>query len=335
MPSTSLYGSSSGTFEGPGTAGQTTTVTKITSYSSTAFVYGIELEYGGTSKMFGVTNEAKAQPFNLTDDPVYKIEYVVSSGQLRGLKFSNSTASLAMGLAVTATAFNDADYLFTDMETYKGVVGGFLTVLWGAKFYYVDTTPSFRLFRNVGPPEMAWPLLAVMAHVAVVAKSLTKVGQLRRALGITAPSCDPPLTTSPSDAQLWYRTFRAQENCKEMFLVYLPSILIASTMGYHAFGKWVPRTVGALTLLGAFFRYKYLNAYIEDSDKRAKPFYQATLAMKPIFFLAVASSGYVLGKELYHCVKGGCSARESSEEQEQVQVQEQEQEQIQEQERNE
>jgi len=94
-----------------------------------------------------------------------------------------------------------------------------------------------------------------MAHAYVVAKNMMNVGKLRTALSIKAPSCEPPPTTSPNDAQLWHRSFRAQENCKEMFLVYLPSILIVFSMRCHVFGKWAPRAVGALALVGAFSRH--------------------------------------------------------------------------------
>jgi len=314
MPSSAgPYGSTSGTSEGPATGSQNTNVTKIIGYGDGSYIFGIKLFWGTTSFMYGSTGGASGITLSgLGDDPVNEVKYLVTSGILRGVKFTTGGLRiLEVGLTTaTSTAFSGS-FEFTDMVTYKGTVNS-VVVIWGATFYYHTAPPVPRLL----PREMAWPSLAIMAHVFVVAKSLMNVGKLRTLLSIKAPSCEPPLTTSPSDVQLWYRTFRAQENCKEMFLVYLPSILIASSMGYHAFGKWAPRAVGALALVGAFFRHKYLKAYIEDADKRGKPFYYASLSMKPVFYLAVASSGYLAGKELYHAIQKFSSGKSSEEHEE-------------------
>ncbi|ETO03562.1 hypothetical protein RFI_33840, partial [Reticulomyxa filosa] len=129
-----------------------------------------------------------------------------------------------------------------------------ITVVWGIKFYY--TTPTFSALS-----DLALPALGILAHSAVVGQSYSKVDELKSQLSIAAPSCDPPQGTDPQKVQLWYRTFRAhvlcffiylkkkkkkkkrkepffcklfkkkKENCKESFLVYAPSILIASTFG--------------------------------------------------------------------------------------------------------
>jgi len=309
MSSAGPYGSTSGTSEGPGTVGQTTTVTKIIGYGDGSYIFGIQLFWGTSSLMYGQTGGASGITLSgLGSDPVREVNYLVTSGILRGVKFTtDSLRILEVGLTTAiSTAFSGSTLEFTDMVTYKGSVNS-VVVIWGATFYY-KSVPIPRLLSG----EMSWPALAIMAHTMVVAKSLMNVGKLRSALSIKAPSCEPPpTTTSPSDTQLWYRTFRAQENCKEMFLVYLPSILIASSMGYHVFGKWAPRAVGALALVSAFFRHKYLNAYIEDADTRGKPFYYASLSMKPVFYLAVASSGYLAGKELYHCIQE-CSSKKKS-----------------------
>lgn len=137
---TPLYGSNTGTYESVTGSSHQTTVTKIVGYGSTDNVYGIKLFWGpSTSKMFGVTNGSSAQNFNITGDPVYKVEYSVSGGNLRGIKFTNSTASLTIGnMSGGATAFNDLDAEFTDLETWKGVVNDAM-VIWGMKFHY--TTP--------------------------------------------------------------------------------------------------------------------------------------------------------------------------------------------------
>jgi len=303
-------GTSSGTSEGPGTMGHTTDITQIIAYAGSSYIYGLKLYWGMTNVMYGSTNGLSGETINLSGDPVKRIKYHIdATGILRGIEFKTvSNAEFPIGyLNVSqAVAFNNTDNRFTDLVTYKGTVNG-TVVIWGATFYYTGTAFGGELLAPLcSSVELAWPALAVLAHTAVVAKSLMKVGKLRGQLGIKAPSCEPPLTTGPSDSQLWYRTFRAQENCKEMFLVYLPSILIASTMGYHAFGKWAPRAVGTLAFVGACFRFKYLKAYCEDADKRGPPFYYASLCMKPIFFIALASCGYLIGKEVYHhCVKRG------------------------------
>lgn len=133
------YGSTTGTPSGAGTAQHTTTVTKIVCYDSTDNVYGIRLYWGATSKMYGQTNGASAHTFNITGSPVYKIEYSTSSGNLRGLKFTNFESSLSCGNnSGPATALNDLDAEFTDLEVWTGLVNS-VPVIWGAKLYY--TTP--------------------------------------------------------------------------------------------------------------------------------------------------------------------------------------------------
>jgi len=305
-----------GNQEGPNGIGYTTAVTQIDGYSSASYIYGIKLYWGGTSQMYGQTNSLSPVTLNCSGDAVMEIKYHIdATSVLRGIKFKTvSTATLTIGYLDDdrITAFSNSDNVFTNLTTFKGTISSVVTI-WGATFYYTGT--ALQSARHpLCVAELGLPALAVLAHTVVVAKSLMNVGKLRRTLAIGAPSCDPPLTTSPSDAQLWYRTFRAQENCKEMFLVYLPSILIASTLGYHVFGKWAPRAVGTLAMTSAFFRHRYLNAYIEDADKRGKPFYFASMAMKPVFFLAVVSSGYLVGKELYHTVMGHVSKAPEEEE---------------------
>jgi len=60
---------------------------------------------------------------------------------------------------------------------------------------------------------------------------------------------------------------------------------------------------------GAFFRYRYMKAYIADAETRGRPFRNALWTMRPIYYLAVASCGYLVGKQLYCHFKGGCKQK--------------------------
>lgn len=132
------YGSNTGTVQSS-SSNHLTPVTKIVGYGSTDNVYGIKLFWGTSSFMFGQTNGSSAQAFDVTGDPVMKVEYSVSGGNLRGIKFTNSTASLTLGnMSGGAVAFSDLDAAFTDLQTWKGPVNDVM-VIWGAKIYY--TTP--------------------------------------------------------------------------------------------------------------------------------------------------------------------------------------------------
>ena len=89
--------------------------------------------------MFGTTNGSSANNFNIAGDPVYKIEQSTSQGNLRGLKFTNSTATLSCGNnSGGLTVLNNLDAEFTDLEVWTGLVNS-VPVIWGAKLYY--TTP--------------------------------------------------------------------------------------------------------------------------------------------------------------------------------------------------
>jgi len=58
-----------------------------------------------------------------------------------------------------------------------------------------------------------------------------------------------------------------------------------------------------------------LKAYIEDADKRGPPFGYAMKTMQVVFLGAVASCGYLIGKELYCCWKCcSCAKKEEAEE---------------------
>lgn len=130
------YGSVTGTHLGAGTAGHSTTITKIVCYGSTDNVYGLKVNWGTTSKMYGVTNGSSAWTFNVEGDPIYKIEQSSSSGNLRGLKFTNSSASLTCGnMSGGALVLNNLDAEFTDLEAWTGDVN-LVQVIWGIKVYY-------------------------------------------------------------------------------------------------------------------------------------------------------------------------------------------------------
>lgn len=133
------YGSVTGTPSGAGTVGHATTITKIICYGSTDNVYGLKVYWGTVSKLFGQTNGSAAWNFNVAGDPIYKIEQSTSSGNLRGLRFTNSTASLTCGnMSGGATVLNNLDAEFTDLEVWTGDVN-MVPVIWGIKLYY--TTP--------------------------------------------------------------------------------------------------------------------------------------------------------------------------------------------------
>lgn len=133
------YGSTGGTVEGPGN-NQLTAVTKIVGYHTSAYIYGIRLYWGTTSVMYGQTNGVPADTFDLTDDPVVSVRYLVNPGVLRGIKFTTGDGrTMELGLTpATSVAFSSSNALFTDLQTWKGTLNG-TPILWGAKFYY--TTP--------------------------------------------------------------------------------------------------------------------------------------------------------------------------------------------------
>jgi len=297
---TASFGLNTGTVAGPsGPKGTRIPVTKFTVWVDKEYIYAIQLYWKNATAIYGDNSRGSAETIELE-----KCDYVNGiycdvdpNGGFRGFAVDShvkggiwSGGYLADG---TSTALIGAHNKWTDIQVWTGIQQS-KKVIVGIKFYY--TTPSVW----PDPAILALPALGAMAHTAVVTASFFKVGALRYKLDVKAPSCEPPPGTDPAKVQLWHRTFRAQENCKEMALVYFPSILIASVLGYEAFGRWVPRAVGVLSLGGAFFRYKYLNAYIQDADTRGPPFRMALHCMRPVLFLAVASSAYLIGKEIYY-----------------------------------
>lgn len=132
------YGSTSGTMQPSGN--HTTAVTRIVGYSTSAYVFGIKLFWGTESAMYGDTQGIPGDEIDLTDDPVYRVQYVVSGGILRGIKFHTVDGrTLELGLTPSSsTAFNNPDAVFTDLQTWQGIVSSKPTI-WGVKFSYVTS----------------------------------------------------------------------------------------------------------------------------------------------------------------------------------------------------
>lgn len=130
------YGTTAGTMQPSGN--HTTPVTRIVGYSSASYVYGIRLYWGTESTLYGETGGATGDEFDLTDDPVYRVHYLVVNGVLRGIKFGTvDNRVFEVGLSpISTTAFSDINAVFTDLQTWKGSINA-NQVLWGVKFSYV------------------------------------------------------------------------------------------------------------------------------------------------------------------------------------------------------
>jgi len=204
-------------------------------------------------------------------------------------------------------AYDDPDYYLSDIEVWSESIDSVETIV-GIVFYFHEykSDDEMKLFKQ--PSEMAFSALGLMANAMVVAKSLKNVAKLRRDLNVNA-SNQPPQGTDSLKVDLWHRTVRAQESCKETFLLYAPAIVVATLFGQEVFGKWAPRAVGALSLVGAFYRYKYMNASIDDPKTKGTPFRNAAMAMKPVYYLAVVSCGYLVGKEVYSQCKAAYESK--------------------------
>jgi len=205
------------------------------------------------------------------------------------------------------TAFEYKKLWLADVAVWTKEIAEIQTIC-GVMCYYNGkfSDGEMKLFNQ--PSEMAFPALGLMANAMVVAKSLKNVAKLRRDLNVNS-SNQPPQGTDSLKVDLWHRTVRAQESCKEMFLLYAPAIVVATLFGQEVFGKWAPRAVGALSLVGAFYRYKYMNASIDDPKTKGTPFRNAAMAMKPVYYLAVVSCGYLVGKEVYSQCKAAYESK--------------------------
>lgn len=128
------YGSTLGTVQPSGN--HTTAVTRIDAYYTSAYVLGIRLYWGTTSTLYGQTGGVPADSFDLDGESIHKVRYVVSSGVLRGIKFSTESRTLEAGLTpCTSTAFNDPDAALADLQIWQGSING-RQVIWGARFDY-------------------------------------------------------------------------------------------------------------------------------------------------------------------------------------------------------
>jgi hypothetical protein len=136
---TGWFGLSTGTVDGFGCQSSTNTpITFINLYSSSQYIYGIELVWGSAgSKFYGKNNGLNAQPGDFQDDPVYQIKTCVnSSGMLTGIQFrSVSGVTVVQGGQLCGnsnqTLFHDIDDVFTNLKTSSNNSN-----IVGAKFIY-------------------------------------------------------------------------------------------------------------------------------------------------------------------------------------------------------
>jgi len=283
----------------------------LTIYSDYTYIYAITLNWHESESpntyTYGNTSYGTANTSTFTTPPISQIIYYLDeTTDFVGVEmydWNNGGEYNILSCGNTApaqnTAFSDEDDKFQDIDIYWKNVSGYGPAILGICIYFYDPN-LLKMFRS--PSEMAFPALGLMANAMVVAKSLKKVSKLRSQLNVKASNGEPPTGTDPNKVALWNRTVRAQESCKEFFLLAAPAIVVAACFGREAFGSWVPKTVGALSLVGAFFRYRYMKASIADSETRGRPFRNALWSMKAVHYLAVASCGYLVGKELYsHC----------------------------------
>jgi len=299
------WGTTTSHTQGPsGPSGHTTAVNGLTIWADSGnnVIYGITLTWPHSiSVNYGNTGTGVSDVSTFGLPAIDQIVYYLAGGYFVGVEMyqNNNGQNFVIGdgnIGGTAgTAFNGTNYAFSDIQVWTKTLSGIETIV-GITFYYYDP-PGLKMYRM--PSEMAFPALGVMANMMVVAKALKRVSRLRCQLNVQASSGEPPTGTDPNKVALWHRTCRAQENGKEFLLFSVPAIAIAAYFGYEAFGSWVPRTVGALSLAGAFLRYRYMKAYIADGETKRPPFRNAMWTMKPIHYMAVASCGYLVGKKLY------------------------------------
>eukprot|EP01083_Nonionella_stella_P214166 771853_1 len=119
--------------------------------------------------------------------------------------------------------------------------------------------------------DIVYPVFGVLCNAYVVAESMRAVGKLRHKFVIRAPSIEPHDDMKEGEKQRWYRTYRAQVNCVEWFSLTSPVFIGGALVGKEAFGsygKYVPGVLGAISVLNAYYRYRYLLAYQEEADSR-------------------------------------------------------------------
>ncbi|XP_060592930.1 microsomal glutathione S-transferase 2-like [Ruditapes philippinarum] len=120
------------------------------------------------------------------------------------------------------------------------------------------------------------------AHAWQLGMAATEVAVLRRKHKIS-----PPTTDGPPD---FIRALRAQQNGLE-FGVMFEAILWTAGI----FGHQIPAAV-----LGTYYllaRHFYVKGYIQDAEKRKKPFYHSVHALKGLFALTLLGIGNVCLKQ--------------------------------------
>merc|ERR1712013_61402 len=147
---------------------------------------------------------------------------------------------------------------------------------------------------------MVYPVFGIMCNAFVVIKSMKAVGSLRHRFAIKAPSTEPNSDMDEDEKQLWYRTYRAQVNCVEWFSLTSPIFLggaMISKKAFGPYGKYAPYAIGGLSVLHAYFRNQYLDAYIKEADKRSGAFQAAANMARPIMYIVMAACAHLMFKD--------------------------------------
>lgn len=112
-----------------------------------------------------------------------------------------------------------------------------------------------------------------LAHAGQMALTASRVGDLRRKHKIA-----PPSTEGPPE---FVRALRAQQNSLEFGVAFEIVLWVAGIFGH-------PVPASALGAVYVYSRHNYINGYIEDAEKRIKPFWMGIRSLKGLSFLALA-----------------------------------------------
>ena len=160
--------------------------------------------------------------------------------------------------------------------------------------------------RGRGGRALAYPVFVVLCNAYVVAQSMRAVGALRHKFSIKPPLSEPNDDMNEDEKMLWRRTYRAQTNCIEWFALTTPIFVGGAMVGKAAFGcygKYVPRFLGACSILNAFFRYKYLKAYQKEADLRTEWFKWTVRVLQPALLVSMAACLHLIYKDARCVVK--------------------------------
>eukprot|EP00484_Ammonia_sp_Unknown_P001504 CAMPEP_0197020494 /NCGR_PEP_ID=MMETSP1384-20130603/1295_1 /TAXON_ID=29189 /ORGANISM="Ammonia sp." /LENGTH=185 /DNA_ID=CAMNT_0042448127 /DNA_START=31 /DNA_END=588 /DNA_ORIENTATION=+ len=149
--------------------------------------------------------------------------------------------------------------------------------------------------------DMVYPIFGVLLNALVVGQAMQAVGKCRHKYQIKAPSIEPHDDMKEEEKQEWRRTYRAQVNSVEWFSLTSPVFIAGSMIGKKAFGeygKYVPRFLGACSILNAYFRYKYVKAYQEQADARAPYFHRITAIARPAIMVAMSACVYLIYQDV-------------------------------------